>query len=249
MLQLAELKDGWEKSLNGNLRCGTCFSCQNSGRSRLFAVVNVQAVVSPGIMVTSPCLRSIFKPWQACNTPAVTEEGPLGRSQGVGYNPEPPCTGSTLPLFADFWRLVLSFRPWKQRCCAGGTTCAEVITAKTASSPEALDCGERAIMTHHVLAKVVGLAKTKIPLSKEVVLFWSFICKLWGCFFLSFFKPFLFLPCWWVPQRGPGWARPSATFSVPKITKTWRQMGSWDLLPVASAWKQCCCCFKMTNGW
>lgn len=62
MLQLAELKDGWEKSLNGNLRCGTCFSCQNSGRSRLFAVVNVQAVVSPGIMVTSPCLRSIFKP-------------------------------------------------------------------------------------------------------------------------------------------------------------------------------------------
>lgn len=31
MLQLAKWKDGWEKSLNGNLRCGTYFSCQKSG--------------------------------------------------------------------------------------------------------------------------------------------------------------------------------------------------------------------------
>lgn len=31
MLKVAELKDGWEKSLNGNLRHGTCFSCQKSG--------------------------------------------------------------------------------------------------------------------------------------------------------------------------------------------------------------------------
>lgn len=61
MLQLAELKDGWEKSLNGNLRCGICFSCQKSGRSGLLAVVNVQAVVSPDIIIPSPFWRSIFK--------------------------------------------------------------------------------------------------------------------------------------------------------------------------------------------
>lgn len=62
MLQLGELKGGWEKSLHGNLRCRTRFSYQKSGRSRPFVVVNVQAVGSPDVTVISPCLGSIFRP-------------------------------------------------------------------------------------------------------------------------------------------------------------------------------------------
>lgn len=67
----------------------------------LFAAVNVQAVVSPDSIVPSPCLSSIFKPQQGRRMPAVTEEGPVGRSRGVWYSPEPPCTAAALPLFAD----------------------------------------------------------------------------------------------------------------------------------------------------
>lgn len=45
-------------------------------------------------------------------------------------------------------------------------------------------------MTHSMLAKVVVLAKTRIPLSKEIVLLWSFILFL----FFSFFSIFFFSP-------------------------------------------------------
>lgn len=79
-------------------KCGICFSCQKSGQNRLFVVVNVQAVRSPDIVVTTPCLKSIFKSQQGFSMPAVTEEGPVGRSQTGGCCPEPP---SALWTFED----------------------------------------------------------------------------------------------------------------------------------------------------
>lgn len=49
-----------------------------------FVVEDVEVVVSPDVIVPSLCLESIFRHWQGCCRPAVTEDEPVGRPQDVG---------------------------------------------------------------------------------------------------------------------------------------------------------------------
>lgn len=93
----------------------------------------------------------------------VTEDESVGKPQCAQYSPKPQRAGSALSSFVDFYRLILSCRPWKWRFCAGGTTCAEVITVKTSSSPEALNCRQGNNDSQHV-SKSSGFGKNKNPI-------------------------------------------------------------------------------------
>lgn len=54
----------------------------------MFVVENVEVVMSPDVIVTSPCLELVFRPWHGCSRQAVTEEEPVGRPWDVGHSPK-----------------------------------------------------------------------------------------------------------------------------------------------------------------
>lgn len=158
--------------------------CQKSGWSRVFVVENVEVVVSPDGIVTSPCLESVFRPWQGCSSQQIQGKNLLEghRMEGIAPSFMPchclPFSCGLLEMCSLFWVLetellcrwyhlyrrnhsqksLLSRDPWLWRGAA---------------------------MTHPwLLANRVGLAKKRIPLPKEVVC--SLIYKLWAFFFLVF---------------------------------------------------------------
>lgn len=88
---------GREKSSNGHLRCAALFFCQTSSQRRLFALLNIQAVLR--LDITASLFEVYLQPTIGMQL-SNSCRGWVLVSHSVWHSPQPPCAGSAL-FFVD----------------------------------------------------------------------------------------------------------------------------------------------------